>query len=99
MLVNIPRRSAFQRQGYDPMVMTDTDLEILLTAEEVRKILSCSLPLVYKLADAGALPCVRWECLGTSKSKPRHVVRFRPGDVMNFIEEHSKGTPTITEDK
>ncbi len=65
------------------------DLESLLTAEEVRKILSCSLPLVYKLADAGELPCVRWQCLGIPKAKPRHMVRFRKADVMAFIEKHS----------
>ena len=31
----------------------------LLVAKDVKKILRCSLPLVYKLAERGQLPCVR----------------------------------------
>jgi len=41
--------------------MEDTKtIEPLLDAKEVRKLLRVSLPLIYKMADRGQLPCVRW---------------------------------------
>jgi len=58
----------------------------LLDAKEVMKVLKCSLPLVYKMADRGQLPCIRWECPGEGKKKPRTMVRFRLSDVFDFIE-------------
>jgi len=36
----------------------------LLDAKEVKRILKCSLPLVYKMAERGQIPCVRWQCPG-----------------------------------
>jgi len=60
----------------------------LLDAKEVRKILKCSLPLVYKLAERGQIPCVRWECPGEGTKKPRTVVRFKKNDVIQFVEKH-----------
>ena len=60
----------------------------LLDAKDVKKILRCSLPLVYKLADRGQLPCVRWECPGKGTDKPRTTVRFKLDDVMEFIDQH-----------
>jgi len=60
----------------------------LLTAQDVKKILRCSLPLVYKLAERGQLPCVRWECPGVGTDKPRTMVRFKPDDVIAFIDGH-----------
>lgn len=60
----------------------------LLTAQDVKKILRCSLPLVYKLAERGQLPCVRWDSPGKGTSKPRTMVRFKLDDVMEFINEH-----------
>jgi len=65
-----------------------TEIKPLLDAKEVKKILRCSLPLVYKLADRGQLPCVRWKCPGDGNSKPRSMVRFKQIDVMEFIEKH-----------
>ncbi len=64
------------------------DIEALLDAKDVKRLLRCSLPLVYKLADRGQLPCVRWECPGTGTEKPRTMVRFKAADVRNFIETH-----------
>jgi len=63
-------------------------MEDLLDAKEVRKILKCSLPLVYKLAERGQLPCIRWECPGEGEKKPRSMVRFKQEDVFQFIENH-----------
>ena len=59
----------------------------LLTAKDVSKIFSCSLPLVYRMADRGQLPCVRWECLGEGE-KRRETVRFLKDDIIKFIQEH-----------
>ncbi len=65
--------------------------EPLLTAKDVRRILNCSLPLVYRLAECGQLRCVRWECMGNGK-KPRTMIRFKQGDVMGFIADHYGST-------
>ena len=63
-------------------------MEELLDAKQVKKILKCSLPLVYKMADTGELPCFRRECLGVGNKKPRTMVRFKESDIMEFIEKH-----------
>jgi hypothetical protein len=68
------------------------DIEPLLDAKEVKRLLRCSLPLVYKLADQRRLPCVRWECPGKGTKKPRTMVRFKPDDVYSFIEEHYRNS-------
>ncbi len=65
----------------------------LLTPKDVQKLLRCSLPLVYKMAARGQLPCVRWECPGEGKEKPRTMVRFKKQDVFAFIEQHYHATP------
>jgi hypothetical protein len=64
----------------------------LLTAADVKKILKVSLPLVYKMADRGQLPCVRWECPGAGEAKPRTMVRFKLEDIMNFVEKSYRPT-------
>ena len=63
------------------------NIEPLLDAKEVRRLLRCSLPLVYKLANQGRIPCVRIPCPGQGIKK-RHLVRFKLADVYDFIEEH-----------
>jgi hypothetical protein len=60
----------------------------LLTAKDVQRILRVSLPFVYKLAERGQMPCVRWECPGEGKVKARSMVRFRRSDVSAFIKKH-----------
>jgi len=62
--------------------------EPLLDVGEVSRLLHCSRPLVYKLADRGQIPCVRWECPGEGRKKTRTMVRFIKQDVFNFIEKH-----------
>ena len=57
----------------------------LLKAKEVAKAIKCSLPLIYKMADRGQLPCVRIPCIGKGKRK-KTLVRFKKADVLAFIE-------------
>ena len=63
-------------------------MEELLDAKEVKKILKCSLALVYKMADTGELPCVRRVCPGVGNKKRRTMVRFKQPDIFDFIEKH-----------
>jgi hypothetical protein len=63
-------------------------IEPLLNARDVSKILRCSLPLVYKMADRGQLPCIRWDCPGNGEKRPKSVVRFKIADVLRFMESH-----------
>jgi len=77
--------------------------EPLLDAKEVKKILRCSLPLIYKMADRGQLPCVRIPCPVNDKQtdnkkqlkdkkakdyKQKRLLRFIKADVIRFIEKH-----------
>lgn len=65
-----------------------TDIEPLLDAKEVKRLLKCSLPWVYKAAAQGLLPCVRIPCPGEGTKKPRTLVRFKRDDVCALIETH-----------
>lgn len=60
----------------------------LLDAKDVKKMLKVSLPLVYKLAEQNRLPCVRIPCPGKGTTKPRTLVRFKREDVYQFISQH-----------
>lgn len=60
----------------------------LLDAKDVKKILKCSLNLVYVLANRGQLPCVRWNAPGIGTIKPRTMLRFQLQDVLSFIEKN-----------
>lgn len=75
--------------------MTNSAVDILnlLDARQVSKILRCSAPLVYKMAERGQLACIRWEAPGEGKQKPRTTVRFRFEDVRAFIAQNlQRGT-------
>jgi transposase len=65
-----------------------SEVEPLLNARDVSKILCCSRPLVYKMASRGQLPCIRWDSPGNGKRRPRTVVRFKIEDVLRFMENH-----------
>lgn len=67
------------------------DIDTLMDAKDVKKMLKVSLPLVYKLADQGRLPCVRIECPGEGTVKPRSLVRFKLKDVIRFIDARYQG--------
>ena len=64
----------------------------LLDAKDVKRMLKCSLPLVYKLAGNRRLPCVRIPCPGEGTKKRQNLVRFKPEDVYEFIERHYRNS-------
>jgi len=66
--------------------METNKTEPLLDAKEVKRILRCSLPLIYKMADRGQIPCVRIPCPGAGK--PKSLLRFKKIDVISFIENN-----------
>lgn len=59
-------------------------IDSLLTAQDVKRVLKCSLPHVYNLADRGQIPCIRIPCPGKASS----MVRFKQEDVRSFIQDH-----------
>jgi predicted DNA-binding transcriptional regulator AlpA len=65
------------------------EMEELLDAKQVKRILRCSLPLVYRMAERGQLPCIRWECPGNGTRK-KTLVRFELQAIRAFIENHRK---------
>ncbi|UCE04453.1 MAG: helix-turn-helix domain-containing protein [bacterium] len=70
------------------MILEENNSESLLTAKDVKNLLRCSLPLVYKMANRGQLPCVRWECPSEDGKRPKTIIRFKRSDVFKFIEEN-----------
>jgi predicted DNA-binding transcriptional regulator AlpA len=62
-------------------------MEPLLNPKQVKQLLSCSLPWVYKAAGNGTLPCVRIPCPGSGK-REKHLIRFKKTDIFEFIEKH-----------
>jgi transposase len=63
-------------------------MDELLNAKEARKILKVSLALVYRMAERGQLPCVRWECPGEGEKRQKSMVRFKKQDLIEFVEKH-----------
>ncbi|HUT72005.1 MAG TPA: helix-turn-helix domain-containing protein [Desulfatiglandales bacterium] len=55
----------------------------LLRSKQVAKLLNIGTSTVYKLADQGTLPSVRWQGDG------KNFVRFKYQDIVKFIEAHS----------
>jgi len=70
--------------------LLEPDLEDLLKASDVAKIFQCSRALIYRMAERGQLPCVRWPCPGMGKKLTRETVRFKKADVIDFVEKHEK---------
>lgn len=70
------------------MILEENSSESLLNAKDVKKLLRCSLPFVYKMANRGQLPCVRLECPSEGGKRPKTLVRFKRSDVFKFIEEN-----------
>lgn len=68
--------------------MSEMESHQLLDAKEVKRLLKCSLPLVYKLAQRKQIPCIRIPCPGEGSQKPKSLVRFKRNDVLMFIEKH-----------
>jgi hypothetical protein len=67
--------------------MVETRLPKLLKPSDVSRILNCSTSYIYKLADAGLLPCIRFSVPTTGKRK-KETVRFYPQDVEIFQKDH-----------
>jgi hypothetical protein len=64
-------------------------MDLLLTPKEVQRMLKVSLSLVYRMADRGQLPCVRWDAPGVGKRK-KTMVRFEKEVVIDFIKTHRR---------
>jgi hypothetical protein len=64
-------------------------MDELLSPKDVRKILKCSLPWVYKAAEKGILPSIRIPCPGIGK-RAKHMVRFELSAIRAFIEAHRR---------
>ena len=62
--------------------------EILLTPKEVKGILKCSLPMVYKLAKKGLIGSVPMPT--ALENGGRGMVRFKLDDVLGFIAKHHR---------
>jgi len=65
------------------------EIEDLLTPREVKGLLKCSLPYIYKLAEREILPPVRYPSFGEKRKEG--PLRFKKRDVFNFIEANYKG--------
>jgi predicted DNA-binding transcriptional regulator AlpA len=59
----------------------------LLKPKAVAKMLSMSVPWVYKAAKKGLLPCVEFPGMGENGTEP---VRFKLDDIRDFIDENYK---------
>jgi hypothetical protein len=59
----------------------------LLTPKEVKRMLKVSLSLVYRMADRGQLPCVRWEAPGDGERK-KSMLRFEREAIFEFVKQH-----------
>lgn len=78
--------------GSGPTVRERTEMQVeLLTPRDVQKLLRVSLSLVYRMADRGQLPCVRWEAPGGGKRK-KTMVRFEKDTVLDFIRKHRQNS-------
>lgn len=61
-------------------------MQNLLTVKATAKLLAISQPYVYKLVDAGRLPCVIFQGISEG-GRPKRVIRFESEKLMKFIEE------------
>ncbi len=62
-------------------------MEPLLDAKQVKILLRCSLPLIYKMAERGQIPSIRISCPGLGTRK-KEMIRFKCADVLEFIQAH-----------
>jgi predicted DNA-binding transcriptional regulator AlpA len=59
--------------------------EYLLKPKQVARMLSMSVPWVYKAAKRGVLPCVEMPSLEDNGKEP---VRFKREDIIEFVKKH-----------
>jgi hypothetical protein len=62
--------------------------EPLLTASDLQRMLKVSRATSYNLAATGRIPSVRIPCFSDNGRVVKHLVRFRPSDIHDFIEKH-----------
>ena len=62
-------------------------MDKLLRPSEVAQMLNVSASYIYKLADAGLLPCVRFSVSEKGKRK-KETLRFYPQDIEIFKKDH-----------
>ena len=60
-------------------------MQDLLTVKATAKLLAISQPYVYKLVDAGRLPCVIFQGISEG-GRPKRVIRFESDKLMEFIK-------------
>jgi excisionase family DNA binding protein len=58
----------------------------LLRPSQAAQMLNISASYVYKLADSGVLPCVRFSVSSSGKRK-KETLRFKESDIKNFIAD------------
>ena len=63
-------------------------MESLLKPTQAAKILNVSRPYIYRMAEKGLLPSIRWRGTGTGD---KTVLRFLKDDVLIFIKDHRQG--------
>ena len=61
-------------------------MQNLLTVKATAKLLAISQPYVYKLVDAGRLPCVIFQGINEG-GRPKRVIRFESEKLMEFIKD------------
>lgn len=61
-------------------------MDRLLRAAEVALIPNVSPSYIYKLADVGLLPCVRFS-VPTAGKRKKETLRFKEADVRNFVQD------------
>ncbi len=60
-------------------------MQDLLTVKATAKLLAISQPYVYKLVDAGRLPCVIFQGISEG-GRPKRVIRFESEKLIEFIK-------------
>ncbi len=59
-------------------------MEPLLDAQDVKKLLNVALATVYKMAERGQLPCVKW-VIDASGKRPKSVIRFKKEELSEGV--------------
>ena len=59
----------------------------LLKPSQVAEMLNVSRSYIYKMADGGLLPCIRFSVSEAGKRK-KETIRFKASDISDFINNH-----------
>ena len=61
-------------------------MEDLLTVRQTARFMAVSQPYIYKLVNAGRLPCVIFQGISEG-GRPKRVIRFEKDKLIEFIEQ------------